>query len=138
MRVEPTTKRTIAFLDGQNLFHAAREAFGAIYPDYDPLALAQKVCSKQGWSLTGTRFYTGVPDSTDNAFWHHFWSAKLLAMKRRGLVVFSRRLRYRNKTVTHFLTAQSTRSWLERRRGLTYGLPWMSSGWRARGNTMSP
>lgn len=32
--VEPQVKRTIAFFDGQNLFHAAKEAFGYPYPNY--------------------------------------------------------------------------------------------------------
>ena len=33
MPTEPGVKRTIAFVDGQNLFHAAREAFGYTYPN---------------------------------------------------------------------------------------------------------
>ena len=32
---EPSVKRTIAFIDGQNLFFAAKEAFGYSYPDYE-------------------------------------------------------------------------------------------------------
>ncbi len=47
--------RTIAFVDGQNLFHAAKEAFGYPYPDYDARALADAVCRFQGWSLTEVR-----------------------------------------------------------------------------------
>jgi hypothetical protein len=31
MPTEPTPKRTIVFFDGQNLFHAAKEAFGYKY-----------------------------------------------------------------------------------------------------------
>ena len=38
---EPPTKRTAAFVDGRNLFHAAREAFGHTYPNYDVSALAK-------------------------------------------------------------------------------------------------
>jgi hypothetical protein len=45
------------------------------------------------------RFYTGVPDATDNAFWNGFWAKKLLAMSRAGVWTFSRSLRYRNQTV---------------------------------------
>jgi len=97
MRAEPNTKRVVAFFDGQNLFHGAREAFGYTYPNYSPLALAARVCGVQGFSLQQIRFYTGVPDRADNAFWSAFWSAKLLAMSRTGIVVFSRPLRYRNK-----------------------------------------
>lgn len=99
MPVEPPVKRTVAFIDGQNLFHAVREAFGYTYPNYDVKALVERVCRHQGWELVGIRFYTGVPDKTDNAFWNHFWAGKLLAMSRKGVSVYSRPLRYRNKRV---------------------------------------
>ena len=99
MVAAPARKRAIAFMDGQNLFHAAREAFGYVYPNYDAAALAAAVCQAQGWALEQVRFYTGVPNAADNAFWNHFWSAKLLAMSRAGTWVFSRPLRYRNKSV---------------------------------------
>ncbi len=82
-----------------NLFHAAREAFGYTYPNYDVLVLADAVCRAAGWTLSQARFYTGIPDPTDNPFWHNFWSAKLAVMGRQGVVVFSRSLRYRNQTV---------------------------------------
>ena len=36
---EPAIKRAIAFVDGQNLFYAAKEAFGYSYPNYDPDSL---------------------------------------------------------------------------------------------------
>ncbi len=96
---EPTTKRAVAFVDGQNLFHAAREAFGYTYPNYDALALAKAVCTSRSWQLGQTRFYTGIPDPSDDPFWHAFWSARLLTMSREGAYVFSRALRYRNRTV---------------------------------------
>jgi len=99
MRTEPSVKRAVAFVDGQNLFHAGREAFGYTYPNYDVKALAQTICSAQGWQLIQSRFYTGVPDSSDNAMWNHFWNAKLLAMSRQGVYTYSRPLRYRNKLV---------------------------------------
>ena len=95
----PTSPRTITFIDGQNLFYAAKEAFGYSYPNYDPLCLSQTICQSQGWNLIGTRFYTGVPDVQDDPFWHHFWSAKLAQMGRLGVTIFSRPLRYRNQTV---------------------------------------
>jgi hypothetical protein len=40
MPPEPATKRTIAFIDGQNLYHSVREAFGYTYPNYDVQTLA--------------------------------------------------------------------------------------------------
>ena len=51
-----------------NLFHAAREAFGYTYPNYDVLALADAVCRTRGWTLLQARFYTGIPDPIDNPF----------------------------------------------------------------------
>jgi len=97
--LEPAVKRTVAFIDGQNLFHAAKEAFGYPYPNYDARALPEAVCRSQGWSLIESRFYTGVPDAADDPFWHHFWERKLAVMGRQSIVVFSRRLRYRNVQV---------------------------------------
>ena len=57
----PKEPCAIAFIDGQNLFHCAEEAFGHTYPNYDPLKLAQEVCRQNRWKLTQTRFYTGYP-----------------------------------------------------------------------------
>lgn len=99
MPVEPAIKRTIAFVDGQNLFYAARAAFGYHFPNYDVLALAQNVCSPHGWELAQARFYTGVPNVQDDAAKNAFWAAKLLQMSRAGVHVFSRPLRYRNQRV---------------------------------------
>lgn len=99
MPVEPAVKRTIAFVDGQNLYHNARSVFGYTYPNYDVQKLAQAVCASRGWQLRRVQFYTGVPSAADNAFWHGFWSNKLAMMGRRGVMVFSRPLVYRNKTI---------------------------------------
>ncbi len=70
MPAEPATKRAVAFVDGQNLFHAAREAFGYSYPNYDVLALSHALCAEQDWKLVQARFYTGIPAPSDNMFWH--------------------------------------------------------------------
>ena len=51
MRVEPDLKRAAAFVDGQNLYHAAREAFGYTYPNYAPHALSLAICKAKGWQL---------------------------------------------------------------------------------------
>ena len=63
MPLEPRIKRTIALVDGQNLFYGAKEAFGYSHPNYDPLLLAQSVCERRGWRLDQVRFYTGIPDA---------------------------------------------------------------------------
>ncbi|MGB6198379.1 MAG: NYN domain-containing protein [Candidatus Acidiferrales bacterium] len=96
---EPATKRAIVFVDGQNLFYCARDAFGYHYPNYDILKLSRRICVSQNWILSQVRFYTGVPDPAEDPARSGFWSAKLAAMGRQGIFVFSRRLRYRNKVV---------------------------------------
>ena len=96
---ESSKKITIAFIDGQNLFYAVKEAFCYSYPNYDPSALAQKICERNQWNLESVYFYTGVPDLRDKPFWHHFWDKKLAAMGKRGVKIFRRSLRYRNQTV---------------------------------------
>jgi uncharacterized LabA/DUF88 family protein len=96
---EPAIKRSVVFVDGQNLFYAVREAFGYNYPNYDVLKLSQQVCRSQNWNLEQVRFYTGIPDPTDDPPKSGFWSSKLASMGRQGIAVYSRTLRYRNKTV---------------------------------------
>lgn len=107
---EPSLKRAKIYIDGQNLFHGVREAFGYTYPNYDVLRLSSLLCERHGWQLLQIHFYTGIPDPSDNAFWHHFWTAKLASMGRLGIKVFSRPLRYRNQTVK--LPDGSTHSFL--------------------------
>lgn len=99
MPAEPATKRTIAFIDGQNLFYAAKYAFGYKYPNYDVSALSDAVCLIRGWTLNEVRFYTGIPDAHDDPFWNSFWTAKLAVMGTRAVVTYSRHLKYRNQTV---------------------------------------
>lgn len=99
MAQPPAIIRAVSFFDGQNLFHSAKAAFGHPFPNYDPVALTEAVCRMQGWHVQGVRFYTGVPDATDNAFWNHFWNAKAAQMGREGVHVCTRSLRYRNKQV---------------------------------------
>jgi uncharacterized LabA/DUF88 family protein len=97
--VEPRLRRAITFVDGQNLYHCTRETFGYSYPNYDVLALSKAVCSLRAWTLSQVRFYTGFPDAKDDQRWNTFWSKKLLAIKRQGVWVFSRALRYRNREI---------------------------------------
>ncbi len=99
MPAEPAIKRAVAFVDGQNLFYAAKTAFGYTHPNCDPKALAARLCQIQGWQFVQARFYTGFPSADDNAFWNHFWQAKLLQLTRDGVHAFSRPLRYRLQTI---------------------------------------
>jgi len=97
--VEPAIQRAVTFLDGQNLYRAAKEAFGYHYPNYDVLKLSNLVCKTYGWNLTQVRFYTGVPDKADDPMWNRFWVGKLAVMGKAGIEVLSRPLRYRNDSV---------------------------------------
>ena len=90
MPPEPSLKRAVTFLDGQNLFHSARESFGYTYPNYDVQALSRKICEPMGWTLNQVRFYTGVPDPSDDAGWNSFWVRKLRAMSWQNVHVYSR------------------------------------------------
>lgn len=99
MPPEPKDKRAYIFIDGQNLFYAAKQAFGYKFPNYDPLLLAQWVANHGHWQLVETYFYTGLPQVKDSAHWNYFWTAKLAVMGTRGINTFSRHLKYRNQTV---------------------------------------
>jgi len=44
---EPADKRAFVFIDGQNLFYAAKQAFGYNFPNYDPQRLAQWVATQK-------------------------------------------------------------------------------------------
>jgi len=96
--IEPQDKRVVAFVDGQNLFYAAKQAFGYNFPNYDPLKLARLVCERQiRWNLDKLYFYTGMPSLVRDEARHLFWEAKLASMGRNDMVqTFSRPLVYRN------------------------------------------
>jgi len=91
---EPRYKRAAIFVDGQNLYHAARRAFGISSPNYDIAKLAREVCRAGGWHLVSASFYTGIPAKSRDPKLYDFWNAKLLFMGRQGVRVFSRPLRY--------------------------------------------
>ena len=100
MSVEPAVKRTIAFVDGQNLYRNVLNTFGCTHPNYNIEQLAQAVCSDRGWQLDHVYFYTGIPSAADNPRWNTFWTKKLAALGRSpNVTVYSRPLVYRNKTL---------------------------------------
>jgi hypothetical protein len=65
---EPPARRVVAFIDAQNLFHAAKEAFGYSHPNFDAPKLAGRPCQERAWALAEVRLYTGVPAAADKAF----------------------------------------------------------------------
>ena len=97
---EPNLKNAIIFIDGQNLYRSAKDAFGYNYPNYNIKLLSEWVCSSHGWNLKEMYFYTGVPDPQDDPQWHNFWNKKLSYMGRIGIKLFSRSLRYHNQSST--------------------------------------
>jgi hypothetical protein len=92
--IEPAVKRAVAFFDGQNLYRHAMAAFGYHHPNYDPIKLTEAVCTAHGWSRRGVRFYTGTPGALESPMWHGYWANRLLAMRRAGVLVTSRPVRY--------------------------------------------
>ncbi len=99
MPPEPPTKRAVSFVDGQNLFRHAKDAFGHYHPNYDPSLLAEAVSARRGWFSQQVRFYTGVPSRRHDPRWHGYWSRRLVAMRRAGIHVTSRPLRYRREAI---------------------------------------
>ncbi len=95
----PEIKRAVSFIDGQNLFRHAKDAFGHYHPNYDPRKLSDAICAACGWANYGVRFYTGVPDANRAPMWHDYWARRLTAMTRAGIVVIRRPLRYRVERV---------------------------------------
>jgi uncharacterized LabA/DUF88 family protein len=86
--------RAITFIDGQNLFNTVKECFGYTYPNYDVLALSHILCTQKGWQLDQVRFYSGLPSATLRPDHHRFWAIKLTAMRRQGVWVFTRDVKY--------------------------------------------
>ena len=85
LKSSATAPKTVAFIDAQNLFNAAKKAFGYHYPNYDVKALAKAICVQQGWRLVQTHIYTGAPLVKDDPDRNHFWSKKFLQMRRQKI-----------------------------------------------------
>lgn len=85
--------RTLVLVDGQNLFHLAKAAWGDhspySWPSYDVEKLASALVALQpGRRLSQIRFYTGVPRPNINGFWNGFWNNKLRHLESQGIVVY--------------------------------------------------
>jgi hypothetical protein len=89
----------MAFFDGQNLFRHAMDAFGHFHPNYDPIKLHAAVCAKHGWIPNLVRFYTGVPNAIEDPMWTAYWNNRVLALKRAGVAVTTRPIRYHKELV---------------------------------------
>jgi len=100
MPLEPAKKRLVAFVDGQALYHAAKEAFGYDHPNYDVQLLCDAIAAEKCWNLAKIYFYTGIHEWAENSFWHDFWTNKLAMMSTRNIEVFKRYLRYADEEIT--------------------------------------
>ena len=76
-------------------------AFGHYHPNYDPKKLLDAVCEQHGWLPGSVRFYPGTPSILHDPKWHAYWANRLLAMRRSGILVTARDLRYREEIVTN-------------------------------------
>lgn len=92
---------SMAFFDVQNLFRHAKDAFGEGYhhPNFDPVKLHRKVAGEFGFQTNLTRFYTGVPPLSESEMWSGYWNNRVLALKRSGVFVETRKLRYHTETL---------------------------------------
>jgi len=99
MAEEPAVKNVMAFFDGQNLYRHAKDAFGHHHPNYDPVKLHKAICAEKNWRATLTRFYTGIPSQLESPMWAAYWSNRILAMKRAGVFVTTRPIRYHKENV---------------------------------------
>ena len=63
MSADPAIKRAVAFVDGQNLYHSARESFGYNHPNYDVKALAASICQSKGWQNRWLKIASAFPQS---------------------------------------------------------------------------
>jgi uncharacterized LabA/DUF88 family protein len=85
------------FIDGNNLYYAARTAFKSTRHDID--ALARKICELKGWSVGSVNFYQGIPSKTHDPHTHEKWEKRIAVMQQQGVNVVTRDLVYRKKTV---------------------------------------
>lgn len=99
MTDETPAARAVAFFDGQNLYRHAKDAFGHHHPNFDPQKLFDAVCADRGWKNRGVRFYTGTPSFRHSEMWHGYWANRLLAMRRAGIAVESRPIRYGKREI---------------------------------------
>ena len=99
MIAEQEKKYAMAFFDGQNLFRHAKDAFGHYHPNDDPIKLHAAVCAKHGWMPNLVRFYTGVPNAIETRCGRHIGRTEFLALKRTGVAVTTRPIRYHKETV---------------------------------------
>jgi uncharacterized LabA/DUF88 family protein len=92
-------KRAYSFIDGQNLYQSAKQAFGHSHPNYDPQKLHEEVCKSQNWVPVQAHLYTGLPSEFEHPARARWWTQKATAAEKAGVKVATRKLRYRKQLV---------------------------------------
>ncbi len=85
--------RVLVFIDGQNAYKTCKRLFGR--GACHPLLVAERVA--QGRRLVGVRYYSGIHDSTVNPTIRSFTDRRHSLMRRTGVTVIERVLRYRTE-----------------------------------------
>ena len=89
-RTDPEA-RVMVFVDGQNVFKASERHFGR--GQVHPILLARRLAT--GRRLVGTRYYSGIHDPHKRPDLHSTASRRHALMRRTGVTVVERKLRYR-------------------------------------------
>jgi hypothetical protein len=101
MTAVPAKRFAMGFFDAQNLYRHAKDAFGHNHPNFDPTKLHAAVCAMHSWTPNLSRFYTGVPEHARDPQWTGYWNNRVMALKRAGVSVTTRKLRYHDTIVTN-------------------------------------
>ncbi|WP_254796959.1 NYN domain-containing protein [Sulfitobacter albidus] len=70
-----------------------------MHPNFDPKKLHAAVCAAHGWTPNLTHFYTGVLEMSRSEMWTGYWNNRVMALKRAGVNVTTRKLRYHDDHV---------------------------------------
>jgi len=91
----------IAFVDGQNLSNALKDAFGMRRPTLNLPAMVNRVCQPRGWKLEEVRYYTGIVDREIEPELHSYWMRRLSQYGRQpGVKVWTRHNSYGTRRLT--------------------------------------
>jgi uncharacterized LabA/DUF88 family protein len=85
--------RVLVFIDGQNAFKACERIYG--HGPCHPLMIAERVL--EGRRLAGVRYYSGVHDPTRSPQGRSFTDRRHNLMRKTGVTVVERALRYRTE-----------------------------------------
>ena len=83
--------KVLVFIDGQNLYKSCAERFG--HPHCHPLLLARHLAGNR--RLVGVRYYSGLHDPRVNPSLTARLQRRHQMMRRTGVTVVERQLRYR-------------------------------------------